>query len=311
VELSQMQNFHRLSLGACDDLFDNFPVQMELRNLKRLSVSGTHIPGDTSSPFFVWLKSKLSSLYDLRFVDYLLDFLVTVEETRFKDNLKMLTLDSCNLECKPFGPLFQTLMLNILPRFPKMVALNLCNNNIKSIHPVVVDMLENERKIPSTLCVLGLYGNPVMENIKDDPKEKEAVMSLLKTFNMIYNLGGACFCPNDTDIDYELSMNHAGRDRVVGEGVGNGDRSIPLSLWPKILERAYEKFHQIHDDGTYYPNKKQQKDARGMYYLLREGLALIGRPELGSGGGGGMIDNDEKKKNSFKQKDPKKRKISI
>jgi hypothetical protein len=51
-------------------------------------------------------------------------------------------------------------------------------------------------------------------------------------------------------------------------------KTVPLSLWPTILERAYEKY----DCMDYYNAKK--KNATGLYYLLREGPVLVGRSHI-------------------------------
>jgi hypothetical protein len=311
VELSQMQNLHRLSLGQCSDLIDNFPVQMELRNLKYFRLHSTRIPESTSSPFFVWLKTRLPSLNDLGFVDYpreeetskIFDFFLTVKEKRFKDNLRSICMDCCATENElaHFQPQFDTIVTKIRPRFPNLRSIKLPDNYIESIQPIV-EKFKTAPTVLSSLRVLSLYDNPVLENIKDDPEERAATMSLLKNCNSIYNLGGD---KEDypADLEYELRINHAGRSIIE---VGCDDnRSIPFSLWPTILERAYEKSHQI-----YEYSKNKEKDATGLYYLLREGPALICRPELGSGDGG-VVDYDEKKNNSLKQKDPKKRKMLI
>ena len=55
---------------------------------------------------------------------------------------------------------------------------------------------------------------------------------------------------------------------------GCNDRSIPLSVWPTILERAYKKSTNI--------PFCVKKNPMGLYFLLREGPALVVRNELGS-----------------------------
>jgi hypothetical protein len=311
VELSKLQNLQSLHLDRRSELVINFPFQMELRKLEMIHLDSTSLPESTSSPFFVWLTTKLPSLIELGFCNYyigetsrILDFLQTVEETRFKDNLKSLIVFDCNQDWNPFGTLFQTLMLNILPRFPNLDSMRLNGNNIESVQPIV-EKSETEQTVVSTLRVLSIYDTSVIEISKDDPKERAAAMSLVKTYSYVYNLGGKNKEDYPSDLEYELRLNHAGRGRLVGKGVGNNDRPIPLSLWPTILERAYEKSDKIYDD--WY--SEGEKNATRLYYLLREGPALLGRTELFSGGGGGgggaVVENDERKNSSLKQKNRK------
>jgi hypothetical protein len=290
MELSKLENLQRLYLGYCPDLFDNFPVQMELRNLLKLQVLNT-IPESTSSPFFVWLATKLPSLHDLGFKDCreeqtnrVLDFLLTVEETRFKDNLRSINVEFCNSLCEPFETQLDTIFSEIRPRFSNLRSIKLPDNYIESIQPIV-EKLETEQTVSSSLRVLSLYGdNQVLEKIHYDPKERAAAMSLIKTCSTIYNLGGCNKADYPSDLEYELRINHAGRNII--EVVGNDSRSVPISLWPTILERAYEKSHQIYEEPYSKNPTKKEKNATGLYYLLREGPALFGRSELGSGGDG-------------------------
>jgi hypothetical protein len=93
-----------------------------------------------------------------------------------------------------------------------------------------------------------------------------------------------------TDVEYLLQINHAGRYLLETNGIGNnrnnrnstdnsggsgdgnggiGNRPVPLSLWPLILERSYSK-----SDKMYGAYPQLPKTATGMYYLLRNGPAL-------------------------------------
>jgi len=123
------------------------------------------------------------------------------------------------------------------------------------------------------LQVLNLYDTPVMEKMKEDSKEREAVLSLLKTRSSICNLGGRKKDDYPADVECALKCNHAGRN------VTFDDKSIPLSLWPTILEMAHEKSNDRIYDKQYYEEK--EKNPTGLYYLLREGPVLFGRAELG------------------------------
>ena len=74
---------------------------------------------------------------------------------------------------------------------------------------------------------------------------------------------------NNTE-DYRADLEDA--VELLTKVAGSDDRPIPLSLWPTILERAYEKSYDIYsEDHNYEDSKKEEKDATGMYYLLCEG----------------------------------------
>ena len=248
VEFSKLQNLNCLHLDACSSLILNFPFQMELGKLEMFQLESTSLPESISSPFFVWFTTKLPSLTELGFNEYhmedasrIVDFLLAVEETSFKDNLKRLIVYDCNLCWESFETSFQSLLLDILPRFPNLDSMRLNGNKIESIQPIA-EKFETEQTVVSSLRILSI------EELNDDPKERTAAMSLIKTRSAIYNLGGRDKEDYPSDLEYELRLSHAGRGRVIGKGVGNDDRPIPLSLWPTILERAYEKAYGIYDD---------------------------------------------------------------
>ena len=239
VEFSKLQHLNCLHLDACSSLILNFPFQMELGKLEMFQLESTSLPESISSPFFVWLTTKVPSLTELGFSEYhmedasrIVDFLLAVEETSFKDNLKSLIVYDCNLGWESFETSFQSLMLDILPRFPNLDSMRLIGNKIESIQPIA-EKFETEQTVVSSLRVLSI------EELNDDPKERTAAMSLIKTRSAIYNLGGRDKEDYPSDLEYELRLSHAGRGR---------DRPIPLSLWPTILERAYEKAYGIYDD---------------------------------------------------------------
>jgi len=98
-----------------------------------------------------------------------------------------------------------------------------------------------------------------MKKVKEDLKEKAAILSLLETFNTISSLGhlgkeGHAY----SDVEYALRINHAGRRLVEGSHVAT---SLPRSIWPIVLERVIKKSYR--DDPF-----------TGLYYLLRHGPVL-------------------------------------
>ena len=170
--------------------------------------------------------------------------------------------------------------------------LNLDCNSIGSVQNIV-DRIENDRNcfISKSIRILGMGDNVISDNVMDNPKEKAALLGLLKSVNSIYNLGNSYY---DSDVEYALLINHAGRRIVEGSGGDSGGRSLPLSVWPTILERACSKS----------PNSYDHRPS-GLYYLLRNGPVLFGRPDLGSTTfcyGDGIGGSHVKKKNLLKRK---------
>jgi hypothetical protein len=85
----------------------------------------------------------------------------------------------------------------------------------------------------------------------------------------------------DRDIEYALRINHAGRsiieckinastDSTASTNDGGRSSSIPLSMWPTILEHAYKTSHQIYNIRNWHA-----KSADGLYYLCSNKLAQI------------------------------------
>jgi hypothetical protein len=117
----------------------------------------------------------------------------------------------------------------------------------------------------------------------------------------------------DSDIEYELRINHAGRNRIVESSAGarrhssdDGRSFFPESLWPAVLARAYENSYQIYyeefsdDRRNYYTYdfKSKNKSADGVFDLFRRGLAgslsYSSRGNDGNNGGGNGINNYDK-----------------
>ncbi|OEU07433.1 hypothetical protein FRACYDRAFT_251238 [Fragilariopsis cylindrus CCMP1102] len=288
VELSNLPHLENLYLYSIDlDLLENFPIQMKLKNLKELCVdrdSSLPVP----SQFLKWMRTQLPSLEVLRYctngktdVSFIIDSLRT-NDVCFYNSLKHLELHGCLMEQDSF----EILMLEIVPKFRDLKSLNLQNNNIKSFLPIVDSIKNDTTFVPSkSLRVLNLNRNDVLEKMEDDPIEKAALLCLLGTFNAIDNVvGGPVDFLDDSDVEYALRINHAGRRIVVKvDGGSNNDDDgkaiVPISLWPVILERAYEKSCDTHDsawESEKEKTKKKKKSATGIYYLLREvGPALL------------------------------------
>jgi hypothetical protein len=287
--LSNLPQLETLQLCCCPpDLFNHFPIQMKLRHLKKLLVLCPQSQIESvSSPFFTWMTSQLPSVEDIGFeyaedqktANAILESLSSVEDICFKDCLKVLSLKNCQVDENSL----EIVMLKIRPKFENLSKLGLHDNNIQSIHQTVNKIKNNDDAefFPSkSLRILDLSGNPIFEKMKDSPEEKTDMLSFLQSCSSIHNIGGCKRSNYDSDIEYLLRINHAGRSNIVkGDTDGSGDRrSLPLSMWPTVLVRAYEKSYQIYDmastDGG-DDEKQIRMDAIGVYDLLRNGL--VGR----------------------------------
>ncbi|OEU06938.1 hypothetical protein FRACYDRAFT_265309 [Fragilariopsis cylindrus CCMP1102] len=326
--LTNLQHLKTLSLNQCGDLLDNFPAQMELLHLENLAVNDCRL--SQASSFLTWMTTKLPWLKSLEFsfirtkneVAIIFGTLSASNAVCFQDTIKNLEFYAMHLNDQDL----ETLVLDILPSFPNISSLNLFANEIHSIKPILDRIKDDVTFSPSkSIRIMNLINNPITEKMKKYPMEKDAFLSFLRVFKTIHNLGssGSCCCEHGcddlygSDIEFALRINHAGRSLVEFDEGDNNDkgRAVPLSLWPTLLERSYAKSGQ---DGIYQYCCEEQKlneNATGLYYLLRAGPALIGRPELGSGTVGyevadndASLSNDDKSKkkgkNSLKRKRP-------
>ena len=144
---------------------------------------------------------------------------------------------------------------------------------------------------------------PFQQKLRNDPKEKSAFLIFLQTFNTIISIGRTGYHRYDSDVEYALRTNHAGRILVESKSsVG----SLPLSIWPKILKLSY----QVSKDMYWSHEGTEKTNATGLYYLLREGSALIGRSNLGSPSATLSCENNDTTNNNSKKKNPLKRNLA-
>jgi hypothetical protein len=236
--LSKLSQFRTLELYDCSsDLFNNFPIQMKLRHLRKLAVCNFQI--ESESPFFIWMLSQLTSIEVIKYAaakdkettDKIVDFLCSVEDACFKYSIKRLNMQNCKMD----ENILETIMAKICPKFVNLSELRLhSNNQIKTIQNIVNKIENNDTTefVPLNLC-----SNPIFEKMKEgDPEEKMAMLSFLQSCNSIYNIGGSMRYRCDTDIKYALRINHAGRKRIVEGSAGTRSlRRFPLSMWPTVL----------------------------------------------------------------------------
>jgi hypothetical protein len=164
-------------------------------------------------------------------------------------------------DCKIDENRLKILMFEIVPKFEDLaVLLLLYDNEIESIENLV-DSIENysPHSILQSIRRLDLTNNPILSRGTNSINEKKAILSLLNTYNSIYQLGYICNEDLiDPGIQYAMMINQVGRSIV------ENNRDLPLSVWPTLLERAYEK------SGDHFSHwKKGEKNRTCLHYLVR------------------------------------------
>jgi hypothetical protein len=303
-ELSSLRHLQTLSLNKCYDDFYFFPVDMKLDKLKRLEVDWCDFKS-SSSLFFTWMSKQISNLEHLVFddmeekpMDIVLDVL-RGNDFSFQNKLKSISIHGIFFhdgnKAVNGNHLLETLMVEIVPKFPDLTALDLQRNKIESVQPTVDRIINKDDKpriIPKSLCIVDLRGNPVMTKMKKgDSKENSALIRFLQIFSTVYNLEGSKKSDYCSDLEYALRINHAGGRTIIAEDGssisnrdGNTTSALPLSVWPTVLERSYEKSRHVYNQDS---SIREEKNATGLYDLLRNsGLTLLTRPNKSSGNSG-------------------------
>ena len=160
------------------------------------------------------------------------------------------------------------LLVDVVPKLPNLVHINMSCNTIESIHRVAECISANRSITNSSLQILDLSWNAVIGKMHDNQKEKAALMIIIRAFKGLYNLGnGIDVMAYSLDVKYQLQINHSGR-RLI-EDFSPAHKTIPKSLIPYILERAFQKSLDIYP--TYW-RQERKKDPTGVYHLLQSGL---------------------------------------
>ncbi|OEU21700.1 hypothetical protein FRACYDRAFT_231843 [Fragilariopsis cylindrus CCMP1102] len=186
-------------------------------------------------------------------------------------HLKKLRVANFQIEFVSVSSPFLTWMTRQLPSLEVLDFVGMKKNETNFIvdHLVTNDVI----CFQESLKYLGVQNCQVDENIF------ETIMFKIcpKFEKLIYNIGGYIKQNYDSDIEYALNINHAGRKRiVVASALSANGRSLhfPLSMWPTVLERAYKNSVQIYSI-EYHPDdiKNQNRSADGVYDLFRYGFA--------------------------------------
>ena len=281
-------NFNALSsnaVQASETKSQFFRKQRPLRNLKKLDVSYFKMDKDGAilETHCFHLLPKLESITFRMFTG-------RTERTYIQNVLSDIgssfcacqkTLRSINMSHSMFTQdELKTLLVNVVPKLPNLVEINVSANKIESIQRVAKCIRARRGIVNNSLQILDLSWNGVISKINDNPKEKAALMTILRTFKGLYDIGNNInMAEYQPDMKYQLHINHAGR-RLI-ENCNLNSKTISKSLMPFVLERAFQKSQDIY---PLYWQHEREKDPTGMYYLLRSGSILQGCPRRRKGG---------------------------
>ena len=290
-ELSLLPNLYVLSLSRCSDGLSEAilgaPKSINFPNVKRL-----HLHGSSSFPMLhrcISVEKLVFNCEHPKETDGIIHFLSSDTFASLK-TLQCIHFDGRHAKDgeSPMNEIhLETLMFEILPNIANIDKLILHTVLDLSTLKALMDRIGNdkERKLPKSLRKIHFYFRPEpLESTSNDPSAKKTLMTFLDVFDSVeqlvlgmrigvwkeldFRFGKKLI--TGTDLKYSLVRNRVGRSLLKYDGAGKN--SIPLSLWPFVFEKAQKKFF-------YEPSTRSSSDdmTTGMYYLLREGPALLGR----------------------------------
>jgi hypothetical protein len=248
-------NLKLLVLSNCGDQMIYQPMTVKLPKLTSLALSSYKL-SSSNIPSLIFFISKLPPLDFLYFKKIItndgcmnLDPILQIlqNEALLSDRLRNLVIKNANM----------ILLLEVLPRHTKLHELNLLDNHIESLQPVIdgINEISSGQILPSRttssifnnhITHILLDGNPVVENTKKGNREKKTVLTCLRHYKRVYRIASKPLWshPFDTEIVYALRMNEAGRILLVDGGTGTSgstDFNLPLSVWPTVSKRALDQ----------------------------------------------------------------------
>ena len=298
--ICRLEMLESLNLSFCDSISESSAIvqstQQERRhedikhttftNVKSLDLQYTYIQqsvhqsgNDHKDNTSIPEKANHVSLFDyfpnlvhLKMGCYNRNTIKYVIQDMKNEPISLKNIQTISFSCSEFTEEhLEDFLFNIMPTtMSQLHTLDLWSNHIQSVTKIAVRCKKEEQQRrqqqslnTNTLTYLDLHCNPVMILSKTDPKEREGLVTVLNTFKNISSLGASRTGQYHPDIEYLLRINQAGRGRLT--------KSVPLNVWPFILERAYNKSNEIYGSDFCYD---KEKSPVGMYYLLRHGPLL-------------------------------------
>jgi hypothetical protein len=134
---------------------------------------------------------------------------------------------------------------------PKLESVSLWNDGVRNLSAFMPTVQGGEANpTASRLRMLGIH--EWNNRLEEDP---EVLVALLNThLQLEYRSFSSSFPPQ---VQYLMDLNRCGRILLEGRGI----TSIPLSAWPRILERT-----------NTFLDGKVERNASAVYYFLRSGV---------------------------------------
>ena len=321
----EFPNLKTLLLANCGDQMIYQPMTIKLPKLTSLALSSYKL-SPSNIPSLISFISELPQLDFLYFnkiitndgrmnIDPILQILRN--EALLSDRLRTLSIENVNMT----GMQLKILLLEVLPRHTKLLILNVSDNHIESLQPINdgINEISSGQILASRtassifnnhIAHILLDGNPVIENIKKDNREKKALLTCLRHYKRVNAIVPKPLWshPFDTEIVYALRMNKAGRILLVDGGTGTSgstDFNLPLSVWPTVLKRALDQSlsytHKMRPLLFINPN---ENDVSVVYDLLRNGpiIQAIADPRRGVNRNSSNIINNNNNSNKRDRK---------
>ena len=248
----ELPNLERLTLELChDQLLENYkPANTNLPNLTTLAIVDCNL-SPSHTILSSWI-SFISSLPKLNFlylnetsngrIDPILQILQ--DQSLPSDRLEGLAINNHHMT----GKELKGLVMGVLPKYTNLSHLNVKNNGIETLQPLS-DALNNTEPISSCMASFlnnivhfWLDGNPVVENIKTDDKEKKALLNCLSKLKRLSSITDGWFSTTRSQFDNEIQdalIQNFVDGRILLEAGGNN--TLPLSAWPTVLRRAAQQ----------------------------------------------------------------------
>jgi hypothetical protein len=253
-------------------------TSVEFPHLKSLSLCGT--PSFQMIYRCVALENLALFFGDQNEIDFILNILQS-PGLCFAETLRSIEFTGGHCQMKDHH--LETLFFQIVPRFPNLNKMEFLGSTLKIMSfKVIADRIRSEKSClslnKSLRCVrfFGYYSSEELVQINEDPGIKGALLTFLQSYVTIDHIDIPRGIKIYPEWEYALIRNMVGRRILRESGVwsdGNGSSSLPLSIWPLVLQRAQEKC----DKKFTCQQSRTSAKATGIYYLLREGPALVGR----------------------------------
>lgn len=217
--------------------------------------------------------------------DYCCEALVTLRGLKFIGS-------GCNMN----GRHLEILLLQLLPKFPNFHRLAFHKTSSIESFKELAERIRSDNSLIISKSLRQVRFEKPFQDIASDPDLTAAILTFLKAFVTVdyISFHPRCVEKIDPEFKYVLLTNMIGRRLLEGNSAKGDDRSgnsrLPLSIWPIILQRAQFKIDEsilFNENAAFWsvlvdhPQwRKNSAKATGIYYLLREGTALIGRNNL-------------------------------